>query len=511
MRSVSRLLFAIAVLSLLISSPFAASAKDKPATASSATPFSLLEEAEHISRGFIPDDRTALLLEAAESAVPVNKPKAEAWAMQLFSVSRTSLEPGHYRQAMEKNALTVLARIDPVRAAQLFRQQDPPDVKDFPNEDVRSFAAITLFQLLWEKKGKAALPKIEELANWLGSTGQYPYPAMASLILELSKSDSRKAAALYGSAVSFLPRDPGYLNTNRLFANMILKVRAVVPQSLLRQAITEEISAIERRKDLRKGTSRYVVSGASGSHTFDSEGPVLVYRLLPVVQQMDPEWAVKLKNDFGLTDMTTPGLDEQIAVSGASTPPGQEESASDPELQAALDAHRLIQSQQLSERDPKAAAQLAQQITDPALRSVALVTAAPTYAKLDADQAGAWVSGARQQLNSLAPSVKKLRLMIALIKVSIANGNREDARQQASKAYDLGEELFEDDLRGNPGKLSDSADGFEELTDLTSVAARQPWLSAETLDHVRQLRNDVLRARLLVEQAKGMEQGNATG
>jgi hypothetical protein len=283
----------------------------------------------------------------------------------------------------------------------------------------------------------------------------------------------------------------------------------VVPPSLLRQAITEQIAAIERTKDLRKGSSRYVVAGAAGSHTFDSEGPVLVYRLLPVVEQMDPDWAAKLKNDFGLTGVATPGLDEQLSVSGASTPPGQEQSATDAELQAALDTHRLMQSQQLAEKDPKAAAQLALQITDPALRSVALVSAAPTYAKVDPSQSESWVSGAREQLNSLPPGIKKLRLMIALIKVSIANGNREDARQQATKVYDLGEELFEEDLKANPGKGSQMADGFEELTDLTSVGARLPWLSAETLDHVRQLRNDVLRARLLVEEAKGMEQPNA--
>lgn len=91
---------------------------------------------------------------------------------------------------------------------------------------------------------------------------------------------------------------------------------------------------------------------------------------------------------------------------------------------------------------------------------------------------------------------------------SIANGNREDAQQQVGRVYDLGEELFEEDVKANPGKFSEMADGYNELVDLTSVAARQPWLVGQTLDHARQVRNDVLRARLLVELAKGMtEQG----
>jgi hypothetical protein len=152
------------------------------------------------------------------------------------------------------------------------------------------------------------------------------------------------------------------------------------------------------------------------------------------------------------------------------------------------------------------------QISDPILRSVALVSAAPAYAKLDASQSDAWVSGAEKQLNSLPPDLNKLRLMIALVKVSIANGNREEAQQQIGKAYDFGEEIFEEDSKANPGKVSKQTDGLDELVDLTSAAARKPWLSAAVLDHIRQIRNDVLRAWLLVEQAKSIsDKRNATG
>jgi hypothetical protein len=495
-----------ATLLLLVSSVRGASdnAKHKSPSTTPATPVALLEEAEQISRTFIPDDRADLLLEVAKSAVPLDKAKAQTWALQLFAYSRTALEPGHYRQAMEKNALQVLARVDPVRSADLFRQQDLPDVKEFPNEDVRAFAAITLFPELWEKKGKAALPKIEELADWLGSTGQYPYTAIGPVILELAKSDSKTSTSLFGSAITYLPRDPGYLVTNLNFTSLILKVKPVVPSALLREAVTEDVAAIKRSEESKKGRARFEVTSRSGMHSFDSEGQVLIYRLLPVVEQMDPDWAAKLKTDFGLTGVATPGANEPLTMAAAVTPPGQEESASDTELQGALDAHRLMQSQQLSETDPKAAAQLAMQISDPVLRSVALVTAAPTYATSDASQAGAWVSGARQQLNSLPPSLGKLQLMIALIKVSIANGHREEAQQQIGKAYDFGEELFEGDLRANPGKFSPQGEGFDELVDLTSVAARQPWLTTDSLNRIRELRNDVLRARLLVEQAKAM-------
>jgi len=98
MRVLSRLSGYAVVLSILLPSPFAASnnTKDKlTEKASSATPLALLEEAERLSRGFVPDDRASLLLESAQSALPVNKAKAQTWALQLFAFSRASLAPGH--------------------------------------------------------------------------------------------------------------------------------------------------------------------------------------------------------------------------------------------------------------------------------------------------------------------------------------------------------------------------------------------------------------------------------
>lgn len=53
-----------------------------------------------------------------------------------------------------------------------------------------------------------------------------------------------------------------------------------------------------------------------------------------------------------------------------------------------------------------------------------------------------------------------------------------------------------------------TADGIDELTELAEVAGQQSWILADTLDRVRQVRNDVLRARLLVEEAKGMSEAS---
>ncbi|HLI62820.1 MAG TPA: hypothetical protein VKV05_05440 [Terriglobales bacterium] len=463
-----------------------------------------------LSRGFIPDDRSGLLLEAAKAALSIDRAKAEAWASQLFTFSQASLEPGRYRLAMEKNALTIVAQVDPVRAARLFRQQDVPDVKDSPAEDVRTTAATVLFAELWSKRGRAALPQIQSLAAWLGSTGQYPYTAIASVIVDDLKSDPKTAALLFGDAITYFPRDPGYRTSNWGFTNLILRVAPVAPSSLLQQAITEDVAAIKRSQQ-SGGTARYQMKTANRTYTFDSEGKLLVYRLMPLLQQMDPDWAAQLANEFGLVRLPPVTAGEPVSIAGAVTPPDQQDPASNAALQAALNAHWLMQSQQQSVTDPSTAAQVAMQITDPVMRSVALVSTAPAYSALDAAKADDWVSAARQQLTDLPPSVNKLRLEIALAKVDIANGRRPEAQAEVARAYDFGGELFQEDVEANPGKFSEMADGFAELVDLTQTAARQPWLSPMTLAHIRELHNDVLRARLLVEQAKGMTESKGRG
>ncbi|MFQ5777190.1 MAG: hypothetical protein ACE5IP_04200 [Terriglobia bacterium] len=481
------------------------SAQVQPASQPYGLPSQLLEEANAISRNFIPEERADLLLELSQFAVALDPPRANSWSLELFQIATNELAPGPYRAAMQKNALTTLARTDPMRAAELYTLQNPParSGDSLPGEDVRSFGARTLFPLLWAKQAEAALPKIEEIAVWLGSTGQYPYGAMTEIVLKVAETDPQKAAALFAQAVSFFPRDPGIGNTNRRYIGFLLRTWEVPGGGLLRQAIQEGLRALERDADTRTTSLYAEVTTAQGSIRFESEAELLAYRLLPLIEQLDPDWAERVREDYPALRGAPPitlGARLNIAAALALQPGDRNPTA----MGKALDEHRLMQITQMAERDPKAALETAFSIRDPDRRAIALARTLPAYATADKEQAEARLRQSARYLDSMEPGREKLRLLVALARGYFALERVKDANQATARALDLGEELFAQDLQANPGTMAYAASGSEEMTTLVQWAAKNSADPLTILSRIRQVRSELLRARLLVFFAQGL-------
>ena len=77
------------------------------------------------------------------------------------------------------------------------------------------------------------------------------------------------------------------------------------------------------------------------------------------------------------------------------------------------------------------------------------------------------------------------------------------AQELFDKSFDLGEELFEEDTRSNPGKMAYATVGDEELSGLVEAFTKSKLFRVATIGRVREVRNDVLRTRLLAAAAKG--------
>jgi hypothetical protein len=98
----------------------------------------------------------------------------------------------------------------------------------------------------------------------------------------------------------------------------------------------------------------------------------------------------------------------------------------------------------------------------------------------------------------------KLKLLVALAcETSRAGEGTKAAREYAGQALDLGTELFNQDLRSNPGKMTYQGNGFDELTELARCYGNN-LSDADWIDsRIEQIGNEILRARLLIELAKG--------
>jgi hypothetical protein len=474
-------------------------------TKSVPAPIVLLQEADLTGRDFSPEERAYLLLKLAQGAVSTDKPQAKRWAEDLFQVSTKRMSLGSYRAAMQKNALTVLAQIDPDEAATLYRQLDTPEQwnEQVLLEDYRSFGARTVFMKLWSKHQERSLDTIESIAKWLGTTGQYPYAAITPIINDLAKTDAMRARSMFAEAVSFLPRDLGFANTNREFTNFLLATYKVPNLPLLKEALEAVMKSIEKgpRPDSRLEYSVQITS-ANRDISFSSESQFLIYRLLPLISSVDPDWAAELKeHDAKLRDAPISSEDEKPVITGAVSMPG--DSPGPNSVADAMNESQLMKVQSFATSDPKQAAQIALSIGNPALRAIALATVAPSYADIDSRTAANWLHDASEEVSRLPSGTLKLRLMAALTKAKLVN-HAPDVEQDLRRTCALGEELFAEDMEANPGKMAYNAEGSDELEDLIEVAAARLPRPAFAVDIARKAGNDLLRSHLLISAAMGL-------
>jgi hypothetical protein len=464
----------------------------------------LLEEANLISHNFTPEERASFLVDASRAAFR-DPDLCKTFSLELFAIASTKLEPGHYRAATQKNSLVALSKVDPEQAGALFTKQDTPDMWNMPVllEDFRAFGARTIFPELYAKEGMPAVPTIQSMANWVGSTGEYPYRAISQIIGKIPAGRSETANALVADAIRFFGVDRHFLDQNKEFTDFILSVQQNARPDLLRQAIAADLDALDREAKDDKAPRHTIEATSKGSTTrFTSEPQYLAYRLLPVIQSLDPDWAAQVKKKYTVLanlPQLPPGTTTTMV--GAVTFPDQQAGPS--ETAQALDENRLMQAERLVGQDPKAAAQAALQISDPNLRAIALTTIAPAYMTVDARQAKSWTTESSDLLRRLPPDETRLRLMISLAEARATEGDTEAALDLMGKSFDLGEELFAQYMRTNPGEMSYTATGSDELIDLATKTAPKPALRSSVLARVRALREDTLKVRLLVAIAQG--------
>ena len=343
-----KLLVALCVFALTVS--YSAAQQDAITPPDPAT--ELLREAYSIGVNFPPPERADLLMTLGYAAAGINRQLVAPWSVELFYFADKNLPPDNNRAAIKKNALTALAQVDPNRAADLFTQLDLPP-RPLASEEVRSFAARTLFAKLWEADGGIkSVEKIERIANWLGETGQYPYSAMAGIILKTAEKDQDRAAELFSEAEGFLPRDPGFLVTNKQFVeDFLLRTWKIPDKGILAGAIATALASIERAEKSSHASAKVEIFAPKGKVALHSEGDYLVYRLLPLVQALDAKWADQLRDKYKeAASAANDSLDSPSPAAVAVSPDG---SASDSAMRNALDRGTVARVSQLAASDPK--------------------------------------------------------------------------------------------------------------------------------------------------------------
>jgi hypothetical protein len=286
--------------------------------------------------------------------------------------------------------------------------------------------------------------------------------------------------------------------TNRQFVvDFLLRTYKIPDKAVLGIAVAQALGAIERaQKDKDRPTMHFQVTGDAGTTALSSESEYLVHRLLPLIDQLDPQWAQRVREKY--KGVSAGSLDTPGTVAGAS---GGSTGAA---VRGALDMSTASQAMALAKLDPARALQLALSITDPDQRNAALASVLPAYSSVDQKAGSAGMQDLAAQIDGMKAGIGKLQLMVNLINGYFALGRDKEAQAMIGRAFDLGEELVVRDLEANPGKMAYSASGFDQVMGLAETTASRPGSSYDLLARIRLVRSEVIRANLLSSMAKGL-------
>jgi hypothetical protein len=324
---------------------------------------------------------------------------------------------------------------------------------------------------------------------------------MGKIALDVSKREKKHSERIVRDATAYFQRDPGFTTTNKEFVRFILATRKIAPASALHAELEVAIAALEEPpRSFAKQTWQITATTPLGDAHFDSQNEALLFQLLPIVRIAAPEESSKLLDRYAsLRAAPAITADTPVTLTGSVSLEGTADPA---RMQLKADEARAYQVQSTAVADPHAALSLAKQISDHFLQMVALVSLAPAYSKIDAKEADSWLSDAKSQLVSVSENAKKLRLMTALVRAQAALGRDEEGLTQ--EAFDLGEGLFSQNMHDHPDEMSYSLAGYDELTDLTASAVKIEANQPVTISMIGKIRNEVLRAELLISAAKGI-------
>lgn len=464
----------------------------------------LLRAAVASAEHFPAEERADLLLDASRAALNLERGDAAHWALELFGETQ-KMTPGHYRAAMQKNALVTLAQVDPLKAADMYTLQDDPPQPRLP-EDIRAYGTQVLFPALWSRQGLASLDRIKQISVWLGSTGEYPYAAIGGIVKDLNAKNPEMATDLFMEAVSYLGRGPEFAGTPRHYVDFLLKTWTIPPSSALRVAIQKGLDMIERaqeqsRSEEKKTFHFYQLNTSKGPFEIHSEWTYLVYRLSVIAAAVDPHWPAQIREHFSeLANLPSLAPSDPVTVAAAVSPDG----SGSADVASALGQSLAMQLPAIAQTDPQRAMDEAYKIGDPTERFIAIASILPAYARISSSDQLNWLTRLQKIAEAQPPGEAKLRLLVQLAQDQFAMQKERDGLTTASHAFDLGEELFAAGMQANPGKMAYTMPGFDPLLDLCKAMAALPAARADGLDRVMHIKDEILQARMQIAFAAGI-------
>lgn len=466
----------------------------------------LLVESYLLTTDLPPNARMYTLSRAASLAGTVDSGLTRLWAEELLRVS-AQLAPGSNRQVTEGHAATALAAIDEDRAMEILVSMDGPiaDRYGSVSDDFRDLVAGKVFPAYWRKHGTCGLDQIRAAAAQLAANGEYPYAAVATLISDLTRGDPQTARALEGDAIVAYQHGSRVQSANSDFLDFLQQTKAEIPPATFKEALQALVRSLAEPAGSPEAY-RVIVHTDKGAATFDSRNEETLFYALPLIRQADPDWADRIQREHPAQAGAAGAAGKVTFIEGTTTTGTTHADAA--AEKKSLEESRLREVSAVATDDPQRAMRLAVDLSDPAIKWIALARVAGGWAHKDPAKGEKLLDEVQHQVASVSEPEDRLAVLTAIGQAAAALHDSNQLQQAAKRAYPLGDDLFQQDLDTHPGKPFFAAAGMRPLDVLTTAVAKLDWELARSLANT--VRNPLLRANLLLSVVQGMRDGGVS-
>ena len=474
----------------------------------------LLQRAYGSTKNLSDSDRAAVIARLASSAQHEMPEQSKAWGDEVFQIT-SGLANDNFRGQYEMTALLAVAENDPDHALQLLTQMSPPGTTDSgaPGLDLRSPAATGLFQKYFQKKGAEGVPALQSTARQLGEVGLYPFMAMGPIIRTAGRNDPDKARGMVTEALGYFPRLQQTDMSLQQMAMFLRMNRDFIATPVLKDVLSQLVNKALDSKDTNSSLVTSINTNGNAA-TIKGASNLMLYQLMPMIKDVDPEWAKKLEDQN--EQLRGAAIAQQNSPSGANTVRMGvfmgSGGANNMNAANLMDPMKVMEVDELAQKDPQGALRMSDQISDPATRAATTAKLAGDINSSDPEKAAQLVKNAKASIAETPDPMDKLRILAGLAQAQGAMNDIDGLSATLKQGYAMGEDLYRKSVDKNPSAGINTRPGVDALGRLTTAGMKADQQQA--LENIDKLTMPALQTMMLISAAESLDpdmKGSDTG
>jgi hypothetical protein len=371
-----------------------------------------------------------------------------------------------------------------------------------PVFDLRGQAASGMFQKYYQKRGEAGLPALQSAARQLGEQGLYPFMAMGSIVRQMNQKDPDKAQALVNEALVYFPRLQQSDMSGQQVAMFLRTNQAMIPKPVMKDVLAQLVEKVLATKETDNAMTTSVTTNGNTA-TLKGASNLMMFQLMPLINDVDPEWAKKLETEN--EQLRNAVIAQQNSSSGTNTVRmgvfmggGGANQRGNP-----IDPMKAMEVDELAQKDPMGALKLSDEISDPVLRTATSVAIAGEVNTTDPAQAARMVKNAKDAIAATPEQADKLRILTGLAQAQSAMKDNDGLNTTMDQAFTVGEDLYRKSVDKNPDATVNTRPGIDSLTRLAGIGVKADQES--TLGRIDRVNAAPLQTMLLISAAESLD------